>query len=320
MTSPAEQGPAGPILGVDIGGTKTAVCLAHADGRIVARQAFATAEPQATIRRIVSTARRLAARFAGIGISCGGPLDWRAGIIQSPPNLPGWDDVAITDELQARLQAPAWLDNDANAGALAEWRFGAARQCQHLIFLTCGTGMGAGLILDGRLYRGQTGLAGEVGHIRLAEAGPVGHRKSGSFEGFCSGGGIADLARIMRCQQHPPSALDGLADEQLTARRIGQAAADGDQLARSVVQRSGHYLGRALAILVDIFNPELIVLGPLAWRLGQLWLAPARRVLQAEALPASLAACRIIPTALGEAIGDYAALAVALDGMAARRA
>ncbi|HUW82993.1 MAG TPA: ROK family protein [Phycisphaerae bacterium] len=301
------------LLGVDVGGTKTAVCAATASGEILNRQSFATAGPSDTINTIVSAARAMAERAEAIGVSCGGPLDWERGLTLSPPNLPGWDGVAITDQLSEALNAPAWLENDANAGALAEWRFGAGRGCRNMVFLTCGTGMGAGLILDGRLYRGTAGLSGEVGHIRLADDGPVGHNKAGSFEGFCSGGGIARLALRMRTQPHPSSPLDGLAGGELSARHVAQAADEGDRLAQDVIAESGRYLGRGLAVIVDVLNPELVVLGPLSWRLGRRWLDPAMRVLQQEALSGATAACRVKLAALRESIGDYAAIAVALD-------
>ena len=301
------------LLGVDVGGTKTAVCAATASGEILDRQSFATAGPSDTIGAIISAARALAEHFEAIGVSCGGPLDWEHGLVLSPPNLPGWDQVDVTDQLSEALGAPAWLENDANAAALAEWRFGAGRGCRNMVFLTCGTGMGAGLILDGRLYRGATGLSGEVGHIRLANDGPMGHNKAGSFEGFCSGGGIARLALRMRSQPHAPSPLDGLGEGELTTRHVAQAADERDAFAQDVIAESGRYLGQALAVIVDLLNPELIVLGPLSWRLGRRWLDPAMRVLQNEALPSAMATCRIEPAALRESIGDHAAIAVALD-------
>ena len=303
------------ILGVDVGGTKTAVCSATPDGQMVSRVEFGTGQPDAALERIVREARRLGQDFVGIGISCGGPLDWRRGIVQSPPNLPGWDDVPIVARLSEALSAPVWLENDANAGALAEWWFGAGRGLASLVFLTCGTGMGAGLILDGRLYRGATGMAGEVGHVRLAEAGPVGYHKAGSFEGFCSGGGIGRLAGLMKAEPHAPSPLDDVADQILTARDVGDAAAVGDAFARDVIVESGRYLGRALAVLVDVLNPELIVLGALSWRLGSRWLDPAVEMLRAEGLAQSVGACRVVPAALGKSIGDYAAIAVAMNGL-----
>src|ERR1017187_1113588 len=191
------------LLGFDIGGTKCAVILGQAEGnqiRIIKRVAFPTpAEASAAVLKFGATARTLLADHGwepeAIGISCGGPLDSRRGVVLGPPNLPGWDNVPITKRLSTAFGIPTHLQNDANACALAEWRWGAGRGAKSLVFLTFGTGMGAGLVFDGRLYSGACDLAGEVGHIRLAEHGPEGYGKHGSFEGFCSGGGIVRLAR-----------------------------------------------------------------------------------------------------------------------------
>jgi glucokinase len=271
------------------------------------RVAFATADtggPRATVTRLVEASRALLERHGlataqalGVGISCGGPLDSAAGIVQSPPNLPGWDEVPIVSWCEEALGLPARLENDANACALAEWRWGAGRGCRHMIFLTFGTGLGAGLILNGRLYDGACGLAGEVGHVRLAEDGPLGHHKAGSFEGFCSGGGMARAA-----------AAHGL---DASAAEVFAAAEAGDARALAVVEQTGHYLGRGLAMLLDVLNPERIVLGSIFTRRRDVLWPIAEAVLRAEALPQCLACCQVLPAALGDSIGDYGALAVA---------
>jgi glucokinase len=307
------------LLGFDIGGTKAAVCVGTPDGEILGREQFATGLPGPTVQRCLHLARELAARLnhswqdlAAAGISCGGPLSSAEGLVLSPPNLPGWDAVPVVRIVQDATGLPTRLENDANAGALAEWRFGAGRGYNNIIFLTAGTGMGAGLILDGRLYRGRQDLAGEVGHIRLADSGPVGYGKAGSFEGFCSGGGIAELARSTLAAPHEPSRLDRVSTRDLTARDVAEAAIDGDPVARQIIQASGRMLGRGLALLIDCLNPELIIIGSLARRLGDLWLAPALEVVRAEALPLAWQSCQIVPAGLGESIGDLAALAVAM--------
>jgi glucokinase len=319
------------LVGVDIGGTKTAVVLGELAGReprILDRQAFPTEHGRGSgpvVDRIRTTTRdMLASRsippadLAGIGISCGGPLDSRAGLVLSPPNLPGWDRVPIVDLLSRALGAPARLQNDANACALAEWRFGAGRGCRSMVFLTFGTGMGAGLILDGRLYEGPTDLAGEVGHIRLAEDGPEGYGKRGSFEGFCSGGGIARLARTEAergiAAGEPPAFCPDLAGlDGITARTVAEAAARGDAGALRVLAESGRWLGRGLAVLVDVLNPERIVIGSIYARC-QRFLEPSMRAeLEREALGPSAAACTVVPAALGESIGDTASLALAMS-------
>ena len=161
------------LIGIDIGGTKCAVVLGNEQGEVLKKEKFPTADCASTCARIMEAVAAMGECDA-IGISCGGPLDSQNGIILSPPNLPGWDEVAIVSELKQRFGVPTFLKNDADACALAEWRFGAGQGTQNMLFLTFGTGLGAGLILNGRLYRGACDMAGEVGHIRLAEQGPVG--------------------------------------------------------------------------------------------------------------------------------------------------
>jgi len=251
------------------------------------------------------------------GISCGGPLDAQKGIIYSPPNLPGWDSVPIVAFFEDEFGVPAESQNDANAGALAEWMLGAGKGTQNMIFLTMGTGMGAGLILNGRLYNGTNDLGGEVGHIRLADNGPVGFGKNGSFEGFCSGGGIAQLAKSIVTRKleqgervgfcHTPDEVSGL-----TAKSVFEAASGNDPVALEIVRISSEYLGKGLAILMDTLNPECIVIGSIFTRNEHLIRPHMERILQQEAIPAALEVCRIVPAALGEKIGDYAALCIAL--------
>ena len=181
------------VWGLDIGGTKCALVIGDRTGKVLARWQVATADYGADWQRLINdllkNAEGIYTRPLAAGVSCGGPLSSARGVIMSPPNLPGWDDVHIVEWLQNRLSVPAFLQNDANACALAEWQFGAGRGCKNMVFLTFGTGMGAGLILDGRLYAGTNDMAGEAGHMRLAPDGPEGYGKRGSFEGFCSGGG-----------------------------------------------------------------------------------------------------------------------------------
>ena len=314
--------------GLDIGGTKCAAVLGRADDDgtidVLGRRVFATAEapsPRACLERLAGLLNELRAEHGGdeapacIGISCGGPLDAKTGVIQSPPNLPGWDDIPAT-EIVARLTGvPAKLENDANACALAEWKFGAGRGTRDMVFLTFGTGLGAGVIVNGELCAGTCGMAGECGHVRLAPDGPTGYGKPGSFEGFCSGGGIARLGRMRAeaaCTVGRPFAWGRTEAERaaVTARSLAQLADSGDADAREVYAESGRRLGQGLAILIDILNPECIVIGSVFARSEHLLRPEMERVLVEEALPASLRACRIVPAALGEAIGDLACLAI----------
>jgi len=314
------------LLGVDIGGTKCAVVLGALNGdrpEIRERIAFptdTTEGPEAVLARIEAETRGLLQRHGlgsadiqGLGISCGGPLDSQCGRILGPPNLPGWDDVPITAHFVDCLGIPCSLQNDADACALAEWRWGAGRGCRNMVFLTFGTGMGAGLILNGRLYSGACGLAGEVGHVRLTDNGPHGYGKDGSFEGWCSGGGIADAAQRAATAWHAQgkdSAL--LSAETISTQAVFLAAHAGDPLALEIVRQTARQLGTGLAMLIDILNPECIVIGSIFTRQQALLWPIAEEIIRAEALPASAQRCRVLPAALGEAIGDYACLMVAL--------
>lgn len=296
-----------PLIGIDIGGTKTGVVLADPAGSILHAEHFATAGPEATIARIVAVMDSFAAGpEPDIGIACGGPLDAAAGLICSPPNLPGWDRIPICAELVGRCGGRAWLMNDANAGALAEWTWGAGQGLRHLVFLTCGTGLGGGVICDGRLLDGANGNAGELGHVRLSPDGPVGYGKAGSVEGWCSGGGLA--RRLLRERQ---AGLLPLGWTVADARELVAAAGTGDTTARALLADTGRHLGQALAILVDLFNPQAIILGSLYVRARALLEGPLHEELAREALPEALAVCRVLPAALGDELGDRQALAVA---------
>jgi len=297
------------ILGLDIGGTKTAVVAGTATGEVL-RRTISHSNAQHGFRPMWTTmvghADALVADFGpptAIGVSIGGPMDAERGIILSPPNLPGWDAIPLRDLLVERYGVPTWVEHDARTGALAEWMFGAARGANDVVFLTFGTGMGAGLILDGRLHRGWNGGAGEVGHWRLARQGPTAFGKAGSFEGFASGAGLPRLARAM----YPGDAWG----EGLTAQDLIGLARDGDQRAIRVVDRSAQWLGRGIALLVDLLDPEVVVLGSLAVRAGDLFLPTARAVVARETLVRDRE-CRIVAAGLGEHIGDVAALSAAI--------
>ena len=331
------------LLGIDIGGTKCAVVLGHLQVAVGSDQpehlyiddkiSFATPfnAPDAAIEQIVEASHALLARHdasleqvVGVGISCGGPLDSRAGLILSPPNLPGWDHFPVVGNLAQRLGKRPVLQNDANACAVAEWRFGAGRGLQNLVFLTFGTGMGAGLILNGQLYSGTNDMAGEVGHLRVEASGPVGYGKAGSLEGFCSGGGIAQLAEMMvleKLQMGEKVAFCANREEaaKLDAKIVGEYAEAGDALAQAIYHRSGTYLGKGLAFLIDILNPEAIVIGSIFARRQALLRDAAMAVVETEALVRSRGVCQIFPAALGEQIGDYAALAIAAHALQSDR-
>jgi len=320
------------LLGFDIGGTKCAVVIGRwtLDKRIeiVDKEVLPTHLPvYQMIDLLFDTAEDLLARqgvatdsLEGIGISCGGPLSSKKGMILSPPNLPGWDNVPIVQLAERRFKKKTFLQNDANACAVAEWRFGEGKGFSNLIFLTFGTGMGAGLILNGQLYSGISDLAGEVGHIRLSDMGPVGFGKSGSFEGYCSGGGIAQLAQIKareKLQMGEKVSFCASFEELqgITAKSVAEAAMDGDKVALAVYHICAGYLGKALALFIDLLNPEVIILGSIYGRAKSLLEPGMMEVIRRECLTESYQACRIVAAGLSESIGDMAALSLALEAV-----
>ncbi len=310
-------------LGIDIGGTKCALVLGKKDGTIVRKVKFDTKDVNTTLNQILESAVGLCQAspeaVESIGVSCGGPLDSGKGVILSPPNLPGWDRIEITRMLREATGLPAYLCNDANACALAEWKYGAGMGTRSMIFLTFGTGMGAGLVLDGKLYSGASDMAGEIGHVRIAEHGPVGYGKSGSFEGFCSGSGIAQIGRTVAMelfqQGKTPSycaSMDKM--DEITAKSVAIAAREGHEDAVRVYDICAEKLGAGLAILVDVLNPERIVLGSIYMRDSALLCEKMQAVLRRETLPLAYSAVEVVPARLEENIGDIAALTVAAEG------
>jgi glucokinase len=305
------------IIGLDIGGTKLACVEGTDTGCILHRDEIPTLADEPFERRFpvlesLIRCRWRAARDAGrsvtaLSVSVGGPLRIREGVLLEPPHLPGWHHVRLKERLAAAFAPlPVFVEHDGNAGAMAEHRFGVGRgrpDLQHLIFLTCGTGIGAGFIVNGRVLHGATDTAGEVGHWRLAEDGPVGFGKRGSWEAFSSGRGLVLLAERLFPARWPAGT---------PIRVLVDAVLAGDPQALTVATEAGRRLGQGLALLIDALNPQVIVLGSLAAVLGERLLAPARQVVAAEALPQAAAACEILPSVLGPGIGDVASLMAAL--------
>lgn len=312
------------LLGFDIGGTKCAVTTARWENdevTLLKKEKCPTDKsisPVEMIDRLISMADSiLEGKPDSIGISCGGPLDSKKGVILNPPNLQGWVDVEIVKQIEDHYGVPTKLQNDANACAVAEWKFGAGKGKNNLVFMTFGTGLGAGLILDGRLYCGTNDNAGEVGHIRLDRFGPVGFGKAGSFEGFCSGGGIAQLGYTKALEAvsngvRPAYFKEGMSASDINAKTIADAAEAGDKTAIDVYATCGEYLGRGLSIIIDILNPEAIIIGSVFTRSRNLLWEYAKKEIDKEALALSANCCQVLPASLGEQIGDYAAIATAV--------
>lgn len=315
------------FIGIDIGGTKCTVVLGNPYGKIIDKVQFltkTTREANYTINKIFHAINTILKEnkvsmdnIEAIGISSVGPVDSKKGIVISPPILPNWNNVAIGDVFRNRFNKNVYLQNDANACAIAEWRFGAGKNCKNMIFLTFDTGVRAGLILDGRLYTGANDMAGEVGHIRLSREGPLGYGKFGSFEGYCSGSSIAKLAydeiakrikrgyRVKFCETLEEA-------KNITVKEVAIAAENGDKVAIDILRTSARYLGMGLSILIDMLNPEKIIIGSTFARCREFLQPTAEKIIKKEALELSYKNCSILPSSLGENIGEYACLSVAL--------
>jgi glucokinase len=304
------------IIGLDIGGTKIAILEGSFAAETLQRREIPTRAQDAfdvTFERmltevdaVLKSAQSTGHHISAISVSVGGPLKIEEGIILAPPHLPNWVNVPLKSLLAQRYGVPVFVEHDGNAGALAEFLFGAGKGLSNIIFLTTGTGLGGGIIIDGHIYRGTTDTAGEVGHVRLAEEGPVEYGKAGSWEAFCSGSGMVKLAHSM---------FPGHYAEALTTRELVHKALGGEAEAVQVIRKSGEWLGRGLAILVDMLNPQMIVLGSLGGALGDMFIQPAREVVKLESLAQPAEACQIVSAELGARLGDVAALVAAIYAM-----
>lgn len=296
------------VLALDIGGTKTTAAIGSVEAEIFSSVTTLTRAPEgfeiawSTISSLAGTVFASSPhRPSMVAVSIGGPVDAASGTILSPPNLPGWDEIPLADLLGQMFHVPVHVEHDAKAGALAEHYFGVARGIRNFVFLTVGTGIGAGAMIDGRLVRGNRDNFGEVGHWRLSEDGPALYGKQGSWEGTASGAGVAAMATAEDPHRWPPGT---------GANVVFDAARAGDPTAIAIVDRFADSLGRGIALIVDLLAPERIVLGSLGVRTSDLILARVQAVVDRECSARNLP-CPVVPSGLGENLGILAALAVA---------
>ena len=314
------------LLGIDIGGSKIALAVADASGRVLAharRPTQPSGDAREDLARIVRDARELlasagaaAGELAAVGVSAPGPVDPASGSILKPPNLPGWDVVPIREILAQAFGAPICVENDANAAALAEGRWGAGRGYADFAYLTMSTGVGAGLVLGGRLYAGRRGNAGEVGHLPVEwEGEPCACGLRGCLEAYV--GGAAWTRRLRRIAPEPGrvAALAG-GRERVTPRELVAAAREGDAFAVGELARWNEYLARGIVALVFVLAPEAVVLGTIATAAGEaLCFAPLRERVRAHVWPLLGRDLAILPSGLGEALPDRAGIALALQAV-----
>ena len=315
-----------PILAIDLGGTKIIAAIVSGDGQVLAKErrlTLADEGPSSVINRLLSTIDHLLSsknidpsQLGSISIAAAGGIDIERGLVTSSPHLPGWHDVPLRDIVRDRYRISTFLFNDASATALGEHRFGAGRGVNNLVLLTIGTGIGGGIIIDGRLYHGPSGSAGELGHMTIDVHGPrcvCGN--IGCLETLVSGPAIAGKARRRITQGENSSLVEIVSGklEDITAEQIGVAAWGGDSLALKIITEAATYLGVGMVNIVNIFNPEMIIVAGGVAKLGDLLLAPARRVVKERAFPVSAQAVSIVPARLSEEAGVRGAALFALE-------
>lgn len=314
-----------PVLGFDIGGTKIAVCLGMSDGRILGSARVDNKErpPEAVLPELVEAGKALIAKaglkgsdLKAVGIGSPSPMDFLKGVILRPPNMKTWRDVPIRDYLADKFGVEAFFDNDANGAGVAEWFFGAGRGYENVLYLTMSTGIGGGIITNGKLVRGKTFLAGELGHIVLDVNGPKCNcGMTGCYEAFCGGRALAQRMQreLAGKPGHPIVKFAGGKIEDIDIQALVKAVKSGDKYATDLWEESCMRNAQAIGLLLNIFNPGIIILGTIVHHTGALFMEPFMRHLPNYCWKETLAACKIVPSGLGSHLGEYSGISIALN-------
>lgn len=302
------------IIGIAIGGTKTAVSHASFDGEFsnIQKVSFLTNvdDLNQLMNNIFKAINEYGFDFDSISVISGGPLDIKEGLIINPPHLPCFNNYPIVKILKDRYHCPIQLINDADACAYAEYKLGAGKGSRNMAFLTFGTGLGAGLIINGDLYTGNNGMAGEIGHVRLSEKGPVGYGKEGTSEGYCAGENIALWAKdFIKGKETNLNKY-----ETFTVKEIAQEARKGDAVSKEILEIVADRLGQTVSILIDTLNLDTVVIGGIYPRVEDLLKEPMMRSIERETIKENYKACKIVPSSLKEEIDEYSSLIAALIG------
>jgi len=316
------------ILGVDLGGSKILTAVVRSGGEVLSSnesKTRATEGQDIVIQSIVDSAHSAMKQAScniseiySIGIGAPGISNPEAGILFTSPNLPGWRNVLLRDIIQNKLDKKAFLINDANAAALGELYFGAARGTHNFIYITLSTGIGGGIVIGEKIYTGAIGTAGEVGHMTIDDNGPLCNcGNKGCWETLASGTALAREAK-RRIKEGAKTSMLKYVDgdsEKLTAPIIHSAAEQGDKLAKDLIARTGYYVGVGLANLINIFNPELIVIGGGLSNIGDMLLKPAFKVAAERSYKEAFQAVRFASAGLGRNSGVLGAAAFAVQEM-----
>jgi glucokinase len=306
---------------IDLGGTKVRAIVADLDGNVYGediRRSEAQRGLEATLERmresLAAALKGAGVGFAdlkGVGIASPGPVDVSRGVVSEAPQLPGWKDVPLAELMGGRLGVPVIVENDATAAAIGENRYGAGRGSRYMIYITVSTGVGGGIIIDGNVYHGASGAAGELGHIIIDIDGPpCGCGGRGCLESLASGTAIARKGREAVERGEAP-VLARLAEEEggITARLMFRAAQEGDEVSRRIFREAGHYLGAALASYVNIFNPEVILIGGGVASAAEFFMAEARSTMESLAMSAPLEQVRLDLGSLKDRAGPLGMIA-----------
>ncbi|MDO8589530.1 MAG: ROK family protein [Armatimonadota bacterium] len=314
------------IVGIDIGGSKTIVGVADENGNLINKKRLATLvnlgreqvidSVKAAVWGLLSDYHMSSEDIDGIGVCCGGPVDAERGLVLTCPNMPGWDNVALAKIFSEEFNAPAWIDNDATVATLAELMFGAGMNVNNFVYFTVSAGIGGGIVIDRKLYRGSNGNAGEFGHqVVLPDGPPCTCGDRGCLESLSSGSSIAKRAR-RECFDWPSTVLLHWVDGNpmlITSEHVSRGAAEEDEFSSYIWNQAMNYLGIGVANVVNILNPELVVIGGGVTRAGELLFEPVRRVIEKRALSGLSKIVGVVPAALGDDVAVVGAITLAME-------
>jgi glucokinase len=309
-------------VGIDIGGTKVLVILADSRGKIYRRDLIPTQKPDITLRRALNVIQgyrlKLKRPIAGLGIACAGAVDAKGGSLISSPNLPRWKNAPFRNYFARRLKVPVVIENDANAAAWGERCFGAGKGAENLLYYTVSTGIGGGIIIEGKIYHGKTFNAGEIGHSVMLPSGPkCGCGKRGCLEQLASGSAIAKLAK--REVKHNPGSLLRKLKGKVGAEQVFAAAKKGDKLSRQVLRYALYYLGINIANMIQILDPEIVIIGGGVSNEGAEFFTPLKKIVRRFVWEKLYRACPIVKAKLRDDAGALGMVALTCGPRGCRR-
>ena len=302
-------------IGIDVGGTNVKIALVDGDGKIIYSNSvptYAQMGYEYTVNNIKQAIKDLMKEtnteskdIQGIGFDFPGQVDCKTGVVKNAPNIPGWVNVPIAQMIEDEFHIPTRIDNDVRCAALGELKFGAGRGCENFVCITVGTGIGSGLVINGKVVRGAANAAGELGHIKLQmEDGPLcGCGDSGCLEAFASGPSIVAMAQEYLKGGKSAKFRELAGDGEITPYIVAKAAEAGDPVAKRIFEKMGYYIGMGLTSVINLLNPEKIIIGGGVAECGELLLEPIRRTINERAMKVQREAVEIVPAELGNSAG-----------------